>query len=234
MATAITLRLSELPSVWSLLTEDERRSCLEQAPICEAAIHPLKWMQKWTRTKDEQDAANPFKPFPQREYFEIVYRLWESEPVLLIEKSRTMLLTWLISGLCLHMAMVRPATKIIFWAQDEDRALKLLEYCGVLWEQQDPLLKQEWRLVKPWAEQAYNLKKLMNGSALWALPGKDPDKVRSEHPTVLVLDEAAFIERGGEAYDVGLSTRVPKLVAVTSANPGWFRNLTRPAVAVSL
>jgi hypothetical protein len=31
-----------------------------------------------------------------------------------------------------------------------------------------------------------------------AIPGKDPNKIRSEHPTVLVIDEAAFIENGGD------------------------------------
>lgn len=191
-------------------------------------------MTKWTRTRDDQDAENPFKPFPEREYFQVIWNLWQSEPVLLIEKSRTMMLTWLLAGLCMHTAMMRPATTVIFWAQDEDRALKPLEYCGVLWAQQHPNLKIEFPLEKPWREQGYNKKRLSNGSVLLALPGKDPEKIRSEHPTIIMMDEAAFIENGGEAFDIALATRVPKMVAVTSATPSWFRQATKNAVAVPL
>jgi len=46
------------------------------------------------------------------------------------------------------------------------------------------------------------------GSWLEALPGKNPDKIRSEHPTIIFMDEAAFNEHGAEAYANALSTRL--------------------------
>lgn len=33
-----------------------------------------------------------------------------------------MMLTWFFAGLCLHHAMTNPASKVIFWGPDEDRA----------------------------------------------------------------------------------------------------------------
>jgi hypothetical protein len=64
--------------------------------------------------------------------------------------------------------------------------------------------------------------------------GKDPNKIRSEHPTVVVMDEAAFIEQGAEAYDIAIASRVPKMLVVSSAAPGWFHSITRTAVPSSL
>jgi hypothetical protein len=64
-----------------------------------------------------------------------------------------------------------------------------------------------------------------------ALPGKDPDKVRSEHPTLIVFDEACFIEQGGEAFDVALASRVPKVVLISTAAPSWLRRITKQAIA---
>lgn len=190
----------------------------------------LWWMRKCTRTRDEQDEAEPYKPFPERAYFDELHAAWLNEPVLLVEKSRTMMLTWWGAGECLWLAMARAATRVIFWAQDERRALKPLEYCRVLWTQQEPELKSLWPLERPMRRQGYNRMELGNESLLLALPGTDPDKIRSEHPTVVMMDEAAFIEQGGEAFDVALATRVPKVLVISSAAPSWFRNLTREAI----
>ena len=100
---------------------------------------PIYWLTSGaTKTKDEQDPENPYKPFPDYPYFRDVYACWLAEPILFVEKSRTMMLTWLFAGLCLHYAMTHKATKVIFWGPDEDRALQPLEYsivalCVIAW-----------------------------------------------------------------------------------------------------
>jgi hypothetical protein len=78
----------------------------------------MYWLTKCTKTKDEQDLQNPYKPFPEYPYFYELRDAWESDSVLLIEKSRTMMLTWLFARLCLHYAMTHTATKVIFWGPD--------------------------------------------------------------------------------------------------------------------
>jgi hypothetical protein len=55
-----------------------------------------------TKPKDEQNKENPYNPFPDYRYFHDLRRAWEMEPILLIEESRTMMLTWLFAGFCLH------------------------------------------------------------------------------------------------------------------------------------
>jgi hypothetical protein len=93
----------------------------------------------------------------------------------------------------------------------------------VLWEQQDERLRQLYPVPRPRIQQSYNKLELSDGGVLLALPGKDPDVIRSHHPTVLVMDEAAYIEQGGEAFDVALASRVPWVRLISTAAPSWIR-----------
>ena len=127
----------------------------------------------------------------------------------------------------------RPATGVIFQSEDEDRAVHDVEYCKILWEQSDPLLQERWRPYKgrPPKDQPYNTFKLENGSWCMGIVG-NPDKIRSEHPTIVVLDAAADILRGEESFNVAQATRCLHIVCLSSANPGWFRERTEDAVPV--
>lgn len=188
-------------------------------------------MRRYTRTQDEQDPINPYKPFPDYPYFDYLHELWEREPALLVEKSRTMMVTWWGTAECTHYVMTHQPASTIFWAQDEDRAQKCIEYCWTLYEQQDARLKALYPLKRPKDQQASkSTLEFADGGWLVALPGKDPNKIRSEHPTIVWLDECCFIDNGGEAFDVAISTRVPFIRGVSSAAPSWFRDLTAPAV----
>lgn len=46
---------------------------------------------------------------------------------------------------------------------------------------------------------------LANDSMLVTLPGKDPDRIQKDHPTIVFFDEAAIIERFEESYGVALA-----------------------------
>jgi hypothetical protein len=190
-------------------------------------------MRKWTKTWDEHDTLNPFKPLPDYPYFDELHRLFSAENTLFIKKSRTMMATWWACGECMHYVMTLQPSSCIFWCPDQDRAEKCIEYCKVLYRQQDERLKALYplpRKKKTVEDQAVYRLELGGGSWLEALPGKNPDKIRSEHPTIIAMDEAAFNPNGAEAYANALSTRPKKLVAFSSAYPSWFFDLMRPAV----
>jgi hypothetical protein len=198
--------------------------------LLDAVEDSMMWARHCTRTKDEQDPMNPYKPLPSYRYFDFLHSLWMREPMLFVEKSRSMMVTWWGAIECLHYVMTHQPATCIFWAQDEDRSVKCLDYCWTLYEQQWSELQDRWPVVRPRTKQAYNRMEFKSGGWLLALPGKDPNKIRSEHPTILMMDEACFIERGGEAFDIAVSTRVPRMLVVSSAAPSWFRTLTEPAV----
>ena len=142
--------------------------------------------------------------------------------------------SWWAAAETLHYVMTHQPAKGILWAIDEDRSLALLDYAWTLYLQQDERLKRIFPLERPRDRQSYKQLELKEGGLLVALPGKDPDKIRSEHPTLLVMDEAAFIENGAEAYDIAISSRVPRVLVISSAAPGWFRSITKHAVPVPL
>lgn len=196
-----------------------------------ALSDPWFWLTECTKTQDEQDPENPYKPFPKKDYLFHTLQAMQQEPVLFIEKSRTMMISWTAAGFAAHMGFSRPAVGVIFQSQDEARAVHDVDYVKVLWEQSDPVLKAKWPLKKPMEKQAYDSLELANGSWFLGIPG-NPGKIRSEHPTVVVLDEAAHIEKGEESYNVAVATRCLHMIALTSANPGWFRDATEFAVPV--
>ena len=142
-----------------------------------------------------------------------------------------MITSWFATAEVLHYIMTHQPSVGILWAQDQRRSTKLRDYAWVLWEQQDARLKALYPVTRPKEQQAFNRLEFKDGGKLIALPGKDPDVIRSEHPTVLLVDEACFIENGGEAFDVALASRVPKILLISTAAPSWIRRLTKDARA---
>jgi hypothetical protein len=236
MTTDLQEQLRLLLSIWASLDKNQQSRFLKEPgnELASAIVDSLTWIYKWTKTRDDQDQRNPFKHFPQYSYFTVLHNAWLIEPVIFIEKSRTMMVSWWSAAEAVHYIMTHQPAKAIFWALDEARSLTLLDYAKVLYEQQHGALKKIFPLERPLDRQSYNQLELKDGGILVALPGKDPDRIRSEHPTIVIIDEAAFIENGGESFDIALSSRVPKMMCISSAAPGWFRLLTKDARPTSL
>jgi len=203
-------------------------------PVARAVMSSLHWMYHWTNTRDDQDLQNPYKRFPRCDYFFVLHKLFLRESILFIEKSRSMITSWWAAAEALHYIMTHQPSKAILWAQDQRRAVMLRDYVWVLYEQQESILKELYPVPRPRLKQSYDKLELSDGGLLIALPGKDPNVIRSEHPTLLVVDEACFIENGGEAFDIALASRVPKVLLVSTAAPSWIRRLTKNALPASL
>lgn len=192
-------------------------------------------MRRWTRTWDEQDLANPHKPFPEYKYFELLHDLWLSEDALFIEKSRTVMATWWAVAECFHYVMTNHPASCIFWCPDQKRAELCIRYSKALWDQQDPQLKEIYplpRKKKRVEDQSVFRFELGSGSWLEALPGMNPDKIRSEHPTIVCMDEVAFNRMASQAYGNAVAARPRKLLAFSSAKAGWFFDTIRCAVPI--
>ena len=188
------------------------------------------WMTRCTKTKDEQDPENPYKPFPDKPYLQVLLAYLEHYPsrVKFIKKSRTMMASWTVSAWVAHQCFNRPATCAIFQSQDERRALVDVEYGKELWKNSLPVLRDRWPVTKPVDKQAQHEFQLANGSKMMAIP-RNPDDIRSAHPTIVVLDEAAFLAEAEASYNVALASNCLHLVALSSAYPGWFAEMTGSA-----
>jgi phage FluMu gp28-like protein len=237
MVTVNGISPVDIPYQWSSLTKEQQESLLKQSPLVAPLTDSLTWMRKWTRSWDEHDTTSPNKPIPGYEYFDVLHQLFLAESRLFVEKSRTVMATWWGAGECLHYVMTHQPASCIFWCPDEDRAIKCIKYCKVFYGQQHEQLKTLYplpRKKKAIDDQAVYRFELAAGGWLEALPGKNPDKIRSEHPTLVFMDEIAFNERGAEAYANAVSTRPQKLIAISSAYPGWFYDMIEPAETIPL
>lgn len=195
-----------------------------------AEVDKWFWLTRCTKTVDEQDTVNPYKPFPEDEYLRLYLELLDYEPVLFAEKSRTMMCSWATSAHAAHLMFTTPAVGVVFQSRDEDRAVHDVEYVKTLWEQSIQPLKDRWKLKRNFDKQPFNRFEMANGSWCLGITG-GPDKIRSEHPTLVVLDEAAYIESDAN-YNVAVATKCKQIIALSSAAPGWFREFTefaRPA-----
>lgn len=191
------------------------------------------WLTECTMTFDEQDQQNPLKPFPDKLYLRMVMDYLENEPSVVkgIWKSRTMMASWAVTGWAAHHVFTKPATRVVIQSRDEDTAITCVRYAKALWSNSLPSLRSHWTLEKKIDNQPDHELTMATGSTLIAIPG-DPDKARSAHPTIVILDEAAHMENGEESYNVAVATRCLHLILLSSANPGFFCDLVERAVPV--
>jgi len=206
------------------LAETKARSVSLQPELRDAIIDPLKWLQFHTRTRDshwrEAGASSPYRAFPDKPYFPALIQIFQAEPVIFIEKSRDMMLSWLCVGFFTHSAMTNDQREVLFQSQKEEKAAELVDYAKTLYEQQDEPLKRQFPLTKPLKEQAALKLEFANGSRIVGIP-EGADQIRSFHPWGLLMDEAAFQPEAGEAYDAAVPV-CQKIIVVSSAGPGWF------------
>ena len=215
--------------------EAEKRKKKEETDLVRLMVaDPLLWMQHHTKTKDshwrEAGAESPYRPVPDKPYFRPLTSWFQQEPVLFIEKSRDMMISWLCVGLFTHAAMTNDGIEILFQSQKEEKAKELVEYAKCLYEQQDPEIKKAFPLAKGRKAMIDGELHFANGSRIIGIPGGG-DQIRSYHPWGLLQDEASFMPEAGKAYDHAVPV-CKKIVVVSSAGPGWFAEQCQNAESI--
>lgn len=188
----------------------------------------VTWLTNFTKTKNphwqEQGLASAVQPFPDKPYFRPLAYAFETEPRIFVEKSREMMLSWLIAGFGTLHAMRTPMREVVVQTQKEDKVIEFIDYCRTLYEEQPQWLKDAHPLIAPFKNQAATMLEFRHGGRVKGIPG-GADQVRSEHPWLYISDEAAFQPEAGSSYDnaVQVSSRV---IVNSTAGPGWFGDVT--------
>lgn len=194
----------------------------EKERVKKLMADPLTWLRTGTKTKDshwrEHGADSPYRPFPDWPYFQVVYDDFRKASPYCVEKSRDLMISWLMVGIFTHAAMTVEGIEVLFQSQKQEKADELIEYAKILYEQSDEAIRKVYPLAK--SVQSSSEIAFANGSRIIAIPGGG-DQIRSYHPWALLMDEAAFMPEGSEAFDNALSV-CKKVVAISSAGPGWF------------
>ena len=73
---------------------------------------PYYFLTNWAKTLDVHDEKNPIKCFPDKEYIKILVDIWLNNQLLLVLKSRQMMMSWLFTTLYLWDVIFHEANDI--------------------------------------------------------------------------------------------------------------------------
>ncbi len=193
----------------------------------------LTWVTKHTKSFNphwkEEGRPSPYEPFPDKPYFPVILEALELERILWIEKSRDLMISWACVAFLTLKAMTIPECQVLFQTQKEDKVIQLVDYAKCLYEQQDPFLKDVYRLSKPLVQQQARSLKFAHGGEVVGIPG-GASQIRSYHPWGYLLDEASFVTEAGERYNEALSAAKGKIILNSSAGPGWYADARRDII----
>lgn len=119
-------------------------------------------------------------------------------------------------------------------AQKIDKVTELLKgkgnpgYARTLIDRQSEWLKKDHPLLGDIEEMSQTMISWKNGSTLQGVPS-GADQIRQYHPTVLIVDEAAFMDEFEQSY-AAADPVCEKIIAVSSAAAGWFGDISTQAL----
>jgi hypothetical protein len=122
------------------IQEDERLQDLEWS-IC--YDNPHHFLINWAQTLDSHDEGKQtVKTFPNKEYIKQMVNLWLTENLLLVPKSRQMMMSWLFTSLYLWDTMFHQGRLTFFQSKKADDADDLVKRSKFVWDHLPKFLKR--------------------------------------------------------------------------------------------
>lgn len=212
-------------------------------------------------TKDEHDPTHPIKPFPASLYLRSLLDLFlvsgrlchpdeagyareaghgreflgacRDAGMVAVEKSRQVMVTWLVCAYLLWRAKFRPHQLLLLQSKREEDACNLVfvkePYVARMSFMESHLPAHLRHCQFPKAG-TYGHLYFPNGSHAWGIP-EGGDIIRSNTPSVIFSDESAFQPQFGLSYTAALPAIKGggQYICVSSAEPGEFQQLVEAA-----
>lgn len=178
------------------------------------------------KTKDEKDGGK-VKYLPSTQYLKALACHFVQEPLLLVPKSRQMLVSWLAVSYAVWHCSTSSNRLCLWQSKNEDDAAKMV------YTKDDPEVARasfvswhmpEWLFPRPRGSYGHLL--WPNKSQMRAIQ-QGPHVIRSESPSLIISDEMAFQEDAGDAYTAAKPAidGGGQFIGISSANPGFFWDL---------
>ena len=210
---------------------------MQAATNCESR-DSLEKFAMHVRTKDEhKKGPQSLRPFPTRTEKEYIWNVLDayvdesiSPRVLLIEKSRQLMLTWLSCLYALWVAKYQENRLIFIQSKKEEAAANLVfntEPNVARISFMESHLPEEMRskVIPSYGKLIFS----ETGSVIQGIP-EGGDQIRSYTPSLVISDEAAFQPEFENAYNAAMACIEGggQFIALTTANIGaYFRTLIR-------
>ena len=217
-----------------ILASSEEARNLEWRMCQKDPLHFIFNPLKYTWTRDEHDAEHPIKPLPPKDYLRLIIDQIHKNQVLLIPKSRQLMVTWVISMYLLWDAIFKGYRLNIIQSKKEEDAANLTFNKNINSSRISFALSRipKWLLRNPDGSplrinRTYCRISFSNGSSIWGIP-QGGDVIRSNTASIIFSDEAAFQPEFEAAYMAAQpSVRGGgKFISVSSANPSFFEQLS--------
>jgi len=175
-----------------------------------AERHLKAFLKYFVITQDEHDKINPFKsiPYDDMPHIPFIASIYIYERLICIAKSRQLMLTWLWCAILLWDAMFFKGRLNIVVNKKEPDADATIERMRFIYKMLPSIIKTAIPADKTPQGQLGAYCKLTfskNDSMIKGLP-QNPDAIRQNTASNLLVDEAAFIERFSECYTAALPT----------------------------
>lgn len=196
----------------------------EQLEDARCELSSYYWLTTHTKTenKHHEKQGLAFKaPLPRKTYLKTLFQYFHSigtweVPRLFIPKSRQMITSISAVGYGTHAAQYRRA-EVVVQCDSEDKAKELVHLAVVNYEEQPTWLRR----LHPLKRRPNDLElDFAAGGRLIGIPSGE-HKIRLYHPTIYILDEAAFQPGAEGCYNYALPV-ASEIIVVSSAGPGWF------------
>lgn len=178
------------------------RMASEEEKKCENDL--LYFLKNYVKTIDEHDTVDPIKPLPmEKQYLQDMASLLLSEKLLLIEKSRQMLITWILCAYALWIAQFHEGRRVAIQSKKEADANAILDRCKFIYKQEPDFLKIKHKANEQMAYCKFEFGK--QNSIITAIP-QGSEQLRQYTFSLIVSDEMAFQEKNEEAYIAAMPT----------------------------
>lgn len=186
----------------------------------------VRWIRDEVKTKDEHEKIQPVKSFPILPYVEPMIKMFNTETVVLVVKSRQMMISWLACAYGLWMAQFFSHQLILVISEKFDKSAALVNRMRFIYERQSPWLLNLHPPEKYVGDMPQGTLSLANGSKVIGLP-EGPDQVRMHTASLAIIDEADFHLTFKKTYEACLPAvhGGGKLIAMSTVNAGQFSKM---------
>jgi len=148
------------------------------------------------KTKDEhQHGEGSVRPFPSRldkPYIWDALDTFKTQPLLLIEKSRQLMVSWLCCLYALWMAKYQKNRMIFIQSKKEENAANLVyntevNQARISFMEVNLPIEMQSKVIWSYGKAVFT----ETGSTIWGIP-EGGDQIRSYVPSLVISDEAAF------------------------------------------
>jgi hypothetical protein len=169
------------------------------------------------------------REWPMMDYMRPIIDVWQKEKLLVVEKSRDMMATWLMVAMYSWDSFFHKGRQNIFQSENATKTRDLVDRAYTLYSNQPEWLKNVHPATSAEGGNRAGIIKVPSlQSEIIGFPA-GADKIRQYHPSGVFSDEAAFNPNASESF-AAIKPAISgggRYSAISSANPGWFQRICR-------